>query len=156
MSLGTLLVLVIACVLVYALWSSRRTGLRWTAKQNDRIHAACLEARTIVDLTTPTDDAALLDTPSLSAVARRLHRLDGRLRRMATEEPCSRIAEAIEDVRRVGSSLAAALEAERSIRLRAPKDATEQRAQSVQRIAACSAEFDSASEDLKWLVETAD
>jgi hypothetical protein len=144
-------------VLAYALWSSRQTGLRWAAKQNDRIHAACLEARTIVDLTTPMDDgSALLDMPTLSAVARRLHHLDGRLRRMATDEPCSRIAEAIEDVRRVGGSLAAALEAERSLRLRAPTDATQQRAQSVQRIATYSAELDTASEDLQWLVETAD
>ncbi|MGI9598228.1 MAG: hypothetical protein ACR2QK_18845 [Acidimicrobiales bacterium] len=148
--------LVIACVLIFALWSSRQTSLRRSARQSDRIHAACVEARTIVDLTTPPDSNATLDTSTLSAVFTRLRHLDERLRRMAADEPCSRVVEAIEDVRRVGSLLAAALEAERSLRLRAPKNATDRREQSVERIAACSAELDSASEDLRWLVETVD
>jgi cob(I)alamin adenosyltransferase len=118
---------------------------------------ACQEARTIVDLTTPVDSGSTMpDTIVLSEVTRRIHHLDRRLQELAGENLPARTLESIEDVRRVASSLAAALDAERSLRLGNHETAAAHRARSAQRIAERSYELNAAVEELQWLVEVED
>lgn len=153
----SVLVLIVGLALIAALWWLRQSGLSWTDGRQERIQVVCEEARTIVDLTTPVDDqSALPDTATLSALVRRIHHLDARLRHIAVSERSARVVEAIEDVRRVASSLAAALDAERSLRLGSPKHSVSHRARSSERIAERSAELDAAADELHWLVETED
>ncbi len=149
------LVLAAALVVVAVAWWLREGGHRLANGRQERIRDVCEEARTIVDLATPVDAAsALPDTVTLSALVKRIHRLDARLRHISAGGLSARVTEAIEDMRRVASSLAAALDAERFLRLSSPQDSGSHRARSCERIAERSAELDAATDELRWLVDT--
>lgn len=149
------LVLVIIGGAFVAAWWLRQTSLRSVDDRQAQIQLVCEDAKAIVDLATPVDNtSALPETTTLSALVRRIHHLDARLRRLTASEASARVTEAIEDVRRVAGSLAAALNAERSLRLNSPKRATAQRARSSERIAERSAELDAAADELQWLAQT--
>ncbi|MGI9612149.1 MAG: hypothetical protein ACR2QO_04515 [Acidimicrobiales bacterium] len=154
MDSAAVLVLIVGLAVVAAWWLRGR-GLRWADSRQERIQLVCEDAKAVVDLATPIDHmSALPDTVTLSALMKRIHHLDARLRPLAANERSARVTEAIEDVRRVAGSLAAALDAERSLRLSSPKGATPQRARSSARIAERSAELDAAADELQWLVQT--
>ncbi len=122
---------------------------------DERVHMICEEARTIVDLVTLTDRTGELpSTATLSKVATRIRRLDGRLHRLRSVVLSDRILEAAEDMRRVLMSLSAALEVERAIRLGPEADRLTQRALSAERIAERAAELDLVTEELHWLSES--
>ena len=125
------------------------------ATWHQQAHSVISEAKAIVDLTTPVgDDPYQPSTPILSAVTRRIDRLDQRLHRLTLlplreDLPGSaRLTEAIGDLRRVGTSLGSALEAERSLRLGSAVRPLEEREQSARRITERSAELDLAQMSL--------
>lgn len=154
-SLSVVFVTALLLLVVSTLLQYRRRVAKRRAHWELRVHEACGEASTIVDLTTPiSSQLGPPSTVTLTAVGARLRRLDGRLLSISGQTSGSLVAEAIEDLRRVGLSLAAALNAERALRL-GGSDAVPSRAASLDRIAQRSAELNDAADELLWLVETA-
>lgn len=147
------------CFLVGALlWfrAGRRAADEQSAADHERdMMEVFSRAQSIIDLTTPSaDTAGLPPTPVLSSVKHNLDRLDTKLGQLGRETERPRIAEAIVDLRRVGSLLSSAIDVERSLRVGLePRSEVELRA-SRERIARRVAELDLAAEELIWLADS--
>ncbi len=119
------------------------------------------EAKEIVDLTTPAGVESLQpSTSTLGTVTRRIDRLDQQLHRLTSlpgfraDPSSSRLAEATMDIRRVGTSLGSAIEAERSLRVGSTDRPSDEREQSARRIVERSVELDLAADEFEWLIES--
>lgn len=160
--LDTPIVLAIAGLLVVAaglLCAAAVIGLRSRRLQQrrdreQRLKEICGEAKTIVDLTTPTAGCEPLTTPALRSLMDRIQQLDRRLMGLLASTSDQRSVEAIEDARLVAVSLGAALEAERSLRVETADDSPWRRAESLARISRRSAELDLTATKLLWIAET--
>ena len=157
MEATTILVLLGSAAFFVTIGWLARPELQRRSDRRGQIRLACVEAKTIVDLTTPVDHgSALPDTVMLSEITRRIHHLDRRMQELARADLPPKVSESIGDVCRVASSLAAALDAERSFRLASHDKAEAHRARSAERIAMRSYELNAAADELQWLVEAPD
>lgn len=132
----------------------RRTSHGGSVPWEPEVRQACREAKTIVDLVTPTGEGTgPPSTVALTEVATRLRHLDGRLDQVPTRVP-PRVGEAVEDLRRVSLSMGAALDAERTIRLDADRYGRTRHRSATRLVIERSAELDMVVREVLWLVDT--